>query len=397
MTNLDDLIKYEKEYTSLDFKSTQYDKGKHEALIKDIMSMANADVDGERYIIVGVDYKNSNDRVLVGINKNDFIDSAIYQQLIIENIEPQINFDYFSHEINGICFGIFKIINCDNQPYMMKKDQKNLKKGQWFIRKGDSQFPFTREDLDRIIAKKVGLNKFSGKVNIYFSGSAQSQEIILPVAYEIELPSEKAAKKIQAIIDAKKSLSQQPSEQFSFSKYIPAISFPGTSVPYEQRSIEELERNLVNIKETYREDDYYEFFELRSHKLNITIINEGDEYIEDATFQIDINKVAGFLVLDKIYKKPEHNPASSFKIPDFNLGYPEIEYNETFTRIIQSKKGLRSWNIKHLIPDEVFIEPLRILLPKNLAGEILELKCKLYGKNLKEPIEEILKIKVVSN
>lgn len=359
--------------------------------------MANADVDGERYIIVGVDYKNSNDRVLVGINKNDFIDSAIYQQLIIENIEPQINFDYFSHEINGICFGIFRIINCDNQPYMMKKDQKNLKKGQWFIRKGDSQFPFTREDLDRIIAKKIGLKKFSGKVNIYFSGSAQSQEIILPVAYEIELPSEKAAKKIQAIIDEKKSLGQQPSEQFSCLKYIPVISFPGTYVPYEQRSIEELERTLVNIKETYKEDDYYEFFELRSHKLNITIINEGDEYIEDATFQIDINKVAGFRVLDKIYKKPEHNLASSFKIPDFNLGYPEIEYNETFTRIIQSKKGLRSWNIKHLIPDEVFIEPLRILLQKNLAGEILELKCKLYGKNLKEPIEEILKIKVVSN
>jgi hypothetical protein len=393
--NLDDLINYEKEYTSLDFKSTQYDKGKHEALIKDIMSMANADVDGDRYIIIGVDYKNSNDRDLVGINKEDFIDSAIYQQLIIANIEPQINFDYFSHEINGICFGVFRIINCDNQPYMMKKDQKNLKKGQSFIRKGDSQFPFTREDLDRIIAKKVGLKKFNGKVNIYFSGSAQSHEIVLPVAYEIELPSEKAAKKIRAII-AKKSLSQQQSEQFSYSKYIPPISFLGTPTTYEQRSIEELERNLADVKETYKEDDDYEFFELRSHKLNITIINEGDEYIEDVTFQIDIDKVDGLLVLDKIFKKPEHNRAFSLNVSDFELGYPEVECNESFIRITQSKKGLLSWNIKHNIPEEVFIKPLRILLLENLAGETLELKCKLYGKNLKEPIEEILKIKVGS-
>jgi hypothetical protein len=268
----------------------------------------------------------------------------------------------------------------------------------WLIRKGDSQFPFTREDLDRIIAKKAGLKKFNGKVNIYFSDSAQSREIILPVACDIELPSEKAAKKIRAIIDAKKSSSQQPSEQFSYSKYIPAISIPGISIPYEQRSIEELEKNLANVKELYKENDYYEFFELRSHKLNITIINEGDEYIEDVTFQIDIRKVDGLFVLDRIFKKPEHNPAFSITVPDFEFefGKPEIEYNESFTRITQSKKGLHSWNIKHLIPEEVFIKPLRILLLENLAGEILELKCKLYGKNLKEPMEETLKIKISS-
>lgn len=197
---------------------------------------------------------------------------------------------------------------------------------------------------------------------------------MLPVAYEIELPSEKAAKKIRSII-AKRSLNQQQSEQFSYSKYIPAISFPGTPTTYEQRSIEELKRNLANVKETYKEDDDYEFFELRSHKLNITIINEGDEYIEDVTFQIDIVKVDGLLVLDKIFKKPEHNRAFSLNVSDFELGYPKVEYNESFIRITQSKKGFLSWNIKHIIPEEVFIKPLRILLLENLAGETLELKA----------------------
>ena len=51
MTNLDELVRYENENTDLDFKGTQYMKKQHEALIKDIMSMANADTENDRYII----------------------------------------------------------------------------------------------------------------------------------------------------------------------------------------------------------------------------------------------------------------------------------------------------------------------------------------------------------
>jgi len=165
MTNLDDIIKTEKEYTGLDFKRVQYSKEihgekTHEDLIKDIMSMANADIEGDRYIVIGVIYKNSNDRELKGINKDEFIDSAAYQELIRENIEPQIIFDYFKHEVDGIYFGIFKITQCDDQPYMMKKDFRNLRKGECLIRKGDSQSRLIRADFDRIIDKIITKKKF---------------------------------------------------------------------------------------------------------------------------------------------------------------------------------------------------------------------------------------------
>ena len=58
---------------------------------------------------------------------------------------------------------------------------------------------------------------------------------------------------------------------------------------------------------------------------------------------------------------------------------------------------LGKWDIKHQIPEEAFLEPVRFLLSKNLAGQVIQLRCKLYGKNLKEPLETILKIKVISN
>ncbi|MHB8120353.1 MAG: hypothetical protein ACYDHX_16810 [Methanothrix sp.] len=49
------------------------------------------------------------------------------------------------------------------------------------------------------------------------------------------------------------------------------------------------------------------------------------------------------------------------------------------------------------MPVEPFLESVRILFLKNLAGQVIQLRCKLYGKNLKEPLEQILKIRVVSS
>jgi hypothetical protein len=52
MRNVSDIIRFEREHTALDFKQAQYVRAQHEALLKDFMAMANADVDGERHILI---------------------------------------------------------------------------------------------------------------------------------------------------------------------------------------------------------------------------------------------------------------------------------------------------------------------------------------------------------
>lgn len=396
MRNLDDLIKYEKEYTGLDFKRIQYDKDKHEALIKDIMSMANADIGGEKYIIIGVEYKNSNEKVIIGIDKNKFINSSIYQQLVRDNVEPQIIFDYFPHEIDGKCIGIFKIFQCIEQPYLMKKDYSgNLKKGNGFIRKGDAQFPLQREDFERFYNKRISDKKFNDKVNIYFSDHDQNQEIALSAARDIELPSDREEAKLRNLISIEQNKQSSIISQNSDKNiYISSINHPVITFQEEKR-IEWLEKDLRNVKEKYREDDLYEFYELRSHKLNITIVNEGNEYIEDASLQVDIDKTEGLFILEKIYPKPNHSK-ERFLVPDnLDFKYPNVEDKGKYIRIHNSRMLMKTWNIKHQIPEEAFWEPVRFLILKNLVGQVVELSYRLYGKNLKEPIEGILKIKVI--
>lgn len=411
MANIDDLIKYENESTRLDFKKIQYKKEKHSDLIKDIMSMANADIEGERYIIVGVKYKSSGDKELLGI-KEDLVDSAIYQQLIKENIEPEILFEYLSYKFKGNIFGIFKISKCYKKPYMMKKDFKNLQKGDCYIRKGTHQCKMTRRDFDLIIEKKLKSNEFSGEIQVGFSGYNFSKEIELATIGDIELPSQRAAKKIRKIIKKRKQyIDKVSSKDSALKKLIPnlgsellkslPISFPSPilapfiSTPYEQRSLTQLEKNLKEVEKTYREDDLYEAFELNCHKLNIRILNKGQTYIEDASIQLEAKKIEGFRIVSKVYEKPkhEHPLMPQVYIPSYeSQNYPKVNETETSFTVFQE-----IGDIKHKIPINAFKVPIRVFLAQQTEGKKIELKCTIFGKNLREPFKEILTIKVIPN
>ena len=151
MNELDDLIMFENENTRLDFKLTEYTKPEYSALLKDIISMANANTSESRYLIIGLKPKSNGDRGIIGI-QNELTDPSTYQQLIIENIEPELYVEYSAYRFEDKIMGVFKIQNCINQPYLMKKDygdnKNKLRKGDGFIRKGTHQTRIMRADFD---------------------------------------------------------------------------------------------------------------------------------------------------------------------------------------------------------------------------------------------------------
>ena len=87
------LIEYESENSKLDFKMEQYQLGKNpkkNEFLKDMVAFANHLSDDDKFIIIGI-------KDLDGINKEVFeienpIDDANYQQFVLDNIEPKINF-----------------------------------------------------------------------------------------------------------------------------------------------------------------------------------------------------------------------------------------------------------------------------------------------------------------
>ncbi|MDL2419361.1 AlbA family DNA-binding domain-containing protein (plasmid) [Bacillus shihchuchen] len=89
---------FECEY--LDFKAKMYPRKGCIDLLKDILSMANSTYKGTKYIILGVKDDILNGRSIIGIDKEDKVDSSTYQQYILSNIEPDLNFDLQYVDIN---------------------------------------------------------------------------------------------------------------------------------------------------------------------------------------------------------------------------------------------------------------------------------------------------------
>jgi len=286
----------------------------------------------------------------------------------------------------------------------MKKDFVKLKKGDRFIRKGTHVSRMIRRDLDAIIEKKIKKDKFDGKIQLSFSKYGSSQEIELMVNSDKKLPSQRTAEKIKGIIK-EKQLAKIKTQNVDFTKISSIfelqkrlienpfrVANPLAPIPYEQRTLEELQKNLKEVDQTYHDDDYYELFELNSHKINISILNEGHKYIEDASIQLQIKKIQGLLIPEKIYKEPTNNftkimAGSSYE----SMNYPEVDYTKSSIVIYQA-----IGDVKHHLPIDAFKVPIRIVFFDQLAGKVIEIKCKIFGKNLIEPLTETLKIKIIS-
>lgn len=388
--NLEDIIEFENENTELDFKAIQYQKVKYQDLLKDLLSMANAKTYDDRYIIIGVKLLGNGNRDILGVQE-DLIDEATYQQLVHNNIEPELNFKYFPYKFQDKTIGVFKIFNCINPPYMMKKDFGKLKIGESFIRKGSHQTRLTRNDFDFYIEEKLSEKNFKGKIRVYFEHTNQ-KTIELHILANGEYPSDKASEKIKKILKEKKKKKENAKGMF-VQMFDQDILMPG-GTPYKNRSIKTLEENLEKVAETYREDDLHYLFEVKAHKFNFNIFNNYVEYLEDASIELRIEK-EGLYIAEKIYSKPDNsnnlylNYTPSTPSWD-SLNYPEVTETEK-EYVIFENLG----NIKHQIEQKALDVDLRIAINPKVLNKERSVKIKIFGANLKTPIQDELIIKIV--
>jgi len=162
INRLNNLIENHSEDNLLDFKKIQYPLGKnpkkHE-LLKDISAMANCLINDDKFIIIGV---NEIDGKADSFNNIDeLIDDANYQNYVIENITPRINFEYKSFNYNGFKLAYLRIFNNLNRPYLLKKEINNTSNnknvfriGDGFIRIGSHTKKMDRDDFDSIYFNK---------------------------------------------------------------------------------------------------------------------------------------------------------------------------------------------------------------------------------------------------
>lgn len=388
MSNLEFLIQHEREGTKLDFKREQYRKGKYKDLIKDIMAMANAPVEGKRYIVTGVKDLPNGTKEYFTIPSNEFVDQATYQQILRENVEPSIDFSYYPVEVEGNLVGVFEIDNCNNPPYMMKKDFNGLNKGDCYVRKGSQQEKMTRRDLDEILVFKSKF-QFNGKIAIGFTKKFDNKLTVSAVK-DFILPSQEAKQELEAILEERKFKDKLGLSNLDRLGLSTSLYSPFKAVPYKDRSTETLRKNLEKVDESYYEHDMFYIGEELSEKLNMVLKNDGDKYLEDVSIQFKIPSW-GVMVMDKIHQEPPSGIERVLAtVPAFSYHYPHVEKEEGFY-IIENTIG----NLKHHQYTEAFGEELRIFFYPISSNKTIPCSYTIFAKNLPTPIVGQLEIEVV--
>ena len=407
--NIDDIIENDGESTNLDFKKEEYKKSSYSSLIKDVLSMANALNPDVKRIILGVKHKPDGSKEFIGLN--NITDQATLENIIQDNIEPNVNFKYYPYNFKDKTLGIIEIADNDNKPYMMKKDYQPLVKGDIWIRKGSRQSRATREDLDKMIdfKRKVA---FNNKIIIGF-GKELKNSINLPKCNikKENFPSEIRKKEMENLIEKldnryNTNNEKERSELTPLEKIASiGIGFYGefndtnksirtgynslTNLPVYQNKVEIL-NEIGNLKSIYYEDDCYYLFEENSIKFNCKIYNDGTEFLEDVKIELFFDSTV-FVISQEIYDEPHSNNLLYQNVKVTNYNYPNVyaDGNCIVAEFCHDK-------IRHKTLTDIFDEDLRILIKANTDIKDTEVKYKIGARNLSNPIEGTLKIVIES-
>ena len=393
--NLDELIEYESENTSLDFKAEEYGKNNFE-LIKDVMSMANAHTNRKKYIIVGVKDNPNEDREIIGLKT--ISDQAILENIIQENIEPIIHFKYYKYEFKGKMLGIIEIGDNRNRPYMMKKDNASLKKGDSWIRKGSRQSRVVREDIDKMIQERLSYID-TKEIKIGIGNNFEKEQYIkIPVINLDEKPSNIEKNRLEELLEKLRSYDKEDKKREklflvnkNFGEYLNdskkirvGTNFLGQSVYYDEKKILE---KIKNVTTEFYDEDYYFLLEENSLKLNFSIYNGTNIFLEDVKIEFKIPKDV-FFVAESIPEKP-HYDSIGMKLPSsFIMGYPNVELENNYYIVTEYFD-----NIRHKDLTRIFSEDLRCCKVRKYKGNKINIKYKISAKNLETPIEGTLDLK----
>ena len=388
LKSLEDIVKEGQNNEGVLFRRGAYTNQSQVELLRDVLSLANAHVDGHRYIILGAE-PGIVGAVLSGIPREQIDSTHRYHALVRDYIEPPLNIWAKAFHVDGKQLVALTLEGCEDKPYMMRADHSaQLRRGDTWIRIKTEAQRMGRRQLETVFAERFAEPLFSGKVDIGFDGDMLTHERSLQTADSSQLPSVDARAKLETLIEAKEQAHTASDENTFITRLTHARLF-GADKPYQSHSVAELRAELDKIEEHYRDrDEYFRFVE-KGEKLNLVVFNESKQEIQAASIALMVPKAPRFGVARRVPGNPAHE-GSARKVYDDESSYPTVTELETSYQVTES--------LGTLLPGKTtlaFKEPLRLFADKALEGKRVVIHYKLFGGNLRRPIMGKLDLKLV--
>lgn len=343
-----------------------------EQLVQEVIGLANADVNGARYIIFGINRGAMEGSGLVGIAEDVIADLKKAHRLISAMIKPVLQLAFVFDKIDGKLVGALEIDGCDAAPYIVRRDySKKLAGGQSWIREERELRAVEPVDLERIRDRVAG--KQTWAVEIGFGDQPDCERLELKIPDTSNPPSMQAKQQIKQTLDWKKSVKNTLGTMNTQMCRLFHVQEHGAEAEFDTRGMDTLIGLHEDIEDEFNETDAYYFLEEKALKLNLTICNKDEEGLEDVLIELAFPRIEGFDVTDRLYSCLD-DKRSQLEIE--MLDYPKVQ---------RVKNGaIASASLGHLAPNrpqQVFNCALRLAVGPTMRGKKVAIVYTLRAKN----------------
>ena len=371
--------------TGVQLRKDKYGSGNIRSFLRDVLAMANAAVEGPRYIIVGADLDSRGRKTMHSIDADDFSGKPSYQSLANEYIEPPIRIRYKPVTVDGLRLGVFEIGESQDRPYMMRIDySEKLRRGDAYIRSKSGAMKMGRRQLAELFEHKFRDSVSAGDIEIGFPGEIIHKDLSLNCCDLSQLPSAEASQKLNQLIEIRNS--SRSSGSTTVMARLTHARLYGADDPYVDRSPDELMREMQELRIKYRDQDNHFLYESRAERVQLVVYNQGQEPILDASLSLIMPNHNEFYVADTLPRVPRKNSFAD-RTPDEIASYPSVSLKDDSVQIT-SKIG----DIPVGEPIDAFFSPLRLCVGQDLRGKRFGVRYSLHGQNLRAPAKGKLRI-----
>lgn len=362
--------------TAVLFCKRAYGKSGVQAFLRDVLAMANASLDGPRYIITGVEFDAKGRKRIYGVERADFSGKPAYQSIANEHIEPAVRIRYQPVTVDGERVGVFEIGDCQDRPYMMRVDySETLRRGDAYMRVNESTVKMGRRQLQSLFEKKFQDSVSAASIEIGFAGDIIHKDRKVETCILSQLPSTAASSKLHELIEAKSRV-HASSANTMVARLTHARLF-GTDSPYEDRSTEEIMAEMRQIERRYKDHDDHFLFDERAQEIQLIVLNQGEEAIRDASLSLVMPNHNAFHVADELPKIPRDDHFIE-RTPAEQSEYPAVSLTDAAVQV-----AVKLGDILPGEPMEVFDSPLRVCVGSELKGRRIGIQYLLQAANLR--------------
>lgn len=304
-----------------------------EELVMEVIGLANADVEGPRNILFGVNAGSVEGGRIVGITDGAMADLKLAHRTISELIDPALHLALIYDRINGKLVGALEIDGCDDKPYIVAKNHsERLRRGQCWTRNGRDLRAAQPGDL-AVIKTSAPKSKpasedravMAGKpppISVGFNGEPDCELLELAIPDSSDPPFSVDEVQAKESMDLTKTIKEKIGTVTTRLLGLGGKSKQENETDGGKHVADTQVDEFDEAESVLADANNHYFFEEKALRLNLSVCNKGAEAIENVSIKLGFPRPTDFDVVDRLYASPfdkrsQHQART--------LGYPDVD------------------------------------------------------------------------